>query len=139
MPLPDFEPVEARSAEVEPLPPAHEEDENEEVGRPEGPRGVRRVESYDWESQAGPVVSAPPPAIPTAIARSAPAPLRESREAIALPDPYRAVEPDAEPAGTSPARDEDEPGFADEPFGGEAEAGRMGYIQRFPLPVGAIE
>jgi len=33
--------AEMRPTELEPLPPAYEEDENEEVGRPEGPRNLR--------------------------------------------------------------------------------------------------
>ena len=32
--------------EVEPLPPAYEEDENEEIGRPEGPLEERHVDPY---------------------------------------------------------------------------------------------
>jgi len=36
--------------EVEPRPRAHEEDENEEVGRPEGPLDERHVDPYALES-----------------------------------------------------------------------------------------
>jgi ribonuclease-3 len=35
-------------AEVEPRPKAHEEDEDEEVGRPEGPREEAHVDPYAW-------------------------------------------------------------------------------------------
>jgi ribonuclease E len=38
--------VEPPLPEVEPLPPAYEEDENEEVGRPEGPLEERHVDPY---------------------------------------------------------------------------------------------
>ncbi len=37
---------EPRLPEVEPLPPAYEEDENEEIGRPEGPLEERHVDPY---------------------------------------------------------------------------------------------
>jgi ribonuclease-3 len=37
---------ETRVPEVEPLPPAYEEDENEEIGRPEGPLEERHVDPY---------------------------------------------------------------------------------------------
>jgi ribonuclease-3 len=37
---------EARVPEVEPLPPAYEEDENEEIGRPEGPLEERHIDPY---------------------------------------------------------------------------------------------
>ena len=56
-----------RAIEIEPLPPAREEDENEEVGRPEGPVGEpyrgpreeRRVDPYAWESRPEPFERAP--------------------------------------------------------------------------------
>jgi ribonuclease-3 len=38
--------VEQRAPEVEPLPPAYEEDENEEIGRPEGPLDERHIDPY---------------------------------------------------------------------------------------------
>ena len=41
-------------AELEPRPAAHEEDENEEVGRPEGPREEAHVDPYAWESPPAP-------------------------------------------------------------------------------------
>ncbi len=43
--------VEPRLPEVEPLPPAYEEDENEEVGRPEGPLEERHVDPYAVEEE----------------------------------------------------------------------------------------
>ncbi|MBI5710979.1 MAG: ribonuclease III [Candidatus Eisenbacteria bacterium] len=43
--------------EIEPLPPAYEEDENEEVGRPEGPLEERHVDPFGFETP----VAAPMP------------------------------------------------------------------------------
>jgi len=60
-----------RAIEIEPRPPAREEDENEEVGRPEGPPGElpgrpyrgpreeRRVDPYAWESRPEPLERTP--------------------------------------------------------------------------------
>jgi len=42
---------EARVPEVEPLPPAYEEDENEEIGRPEGPLEERHIDPYAVEEE----------------------------------------------------------------------------------------
>ena len=42
---------EPRLPEVEPLPPAYEEDENEEIGRPEGPLEERHVDPYAVEEE----------------------------------------------------------------------------------------
>ncbi|HYM80266.1 MAG TPA: ribonuclease III [Candidatus Limnocylindria bacterium] len=47
-----------RPIEFEPPPARHEEDENEEVGRPEGPLEERHVDPYAWET----VAPAEPPA-----------------------------------------------------------------------------
>ena len=38
--------VEEHAPEIEPLPPAYEEDENEEIGRPEGPLDERHIDPY---------------------------------------------------------------------------------------------
>jgi len=40
------------AGEVEPIPPAYEEDENEEVGRPDGPLEDRHVDPYAWDPPA---------------------------------------------------------------------------------------
>ena len=47
----DTTPEPVRPRELEPVPKAFEEDENEEVGRPEGPFEERRVDPYSWESR----------------------------------------------------------------------------------------
>jgi ribonuclease-3 len=57
--------------EVEPLPPAFEEDENEEVGRPEGPYAGQHVDPYEFET------SGDEPAIPP---RREPSPALQTRD-----------------------------------------------------------
>ena len=42
------------SNEVEPIPPAYEEDDDEEVGRPDGPLEDRHVDPYAWDPPAPP-------------------------------------------------------------------------------------
>ncbi|MBI1796651.1 MAG: ribonuclease III [Candidatus Eisenbacteria bacterium] len=87
-------PAASRMPEVEPPPRAADEDENEEVGRPEGPIGAAPAgEPMRWEPMR-PSVSAPP----------APQPRRERREAIEEP-----------PARVAPIEDDEEPP-AFEPF-----------------------
>jgi ribonuclease-3 len=102
-----------RAIEIEPRPPAREEDENEEVGRPEGPPGElprepyrepyrgpreeRRVDPYAWESR-------PEPFEPERTQ----APSEPSEEAPADREPEVMTRPDVEP--------ESEPEPAEEPW-----------------------
>ena len=54
-----------RAIEVEPMPRLFEEDENEEVGRPEGPREDSHIDPYAWggaDLRTRSVVTPPPPA-----------------------------------------------------------------------------
>ena len=93
-----------RPAEIEPMPPAHEEDENEEVGRPEGPRDERRVDPYAWEPRP---VSAEIERAPVVATGSAPPPPRFEEE----PPVHQADEGAAsEPAAAAEEVDE-EPEF----------------------------
>jgi ribonuclease-3 len=80
------EPSAMRPAELEPVPPAREEDENEEVGRPEGPLGERPAAPYAWEPRA---VAVEPARAPVAV----PEPLRP----VAPSEPEPAFEPEFEP------------------------------------------
>jgi ribonuclease E len=55
---------ETRPVEVEPMPRLYEEDENEEVGRPEGPRDDSHVDPYAWggsDLRTRPVIASTPP------------------------------------------------------------------------------
>jgi ribonuclease-3 len=65
-PPPEPEPI---AHEVEPRPPAYEEDENEEIGRPEGPLEERHVDPFGYESEEEPPVEIPDAPV-----------IRESRE-----------------------------------------------------------
>jgi ribonuclease-3 len=84
------------ASEVEPIPPAYEEDENEEVGRPDGPLEDRHVDPYAWDPPA------PPPRATATVER----PEHASRE----------IEPAGEAAGTGDSWVESaEPEEADPP------------------------
>ena len=55
---------EATPAEIEPRPHPSEEDENEEVGRPEGPRGGFHADPYVWSASPRESIPAPTPPSP---------------------------------------------------------------------------
>ncbi len=101
-----MEPVMAPTpAEIEPMPPAHEEDENEEVGRPEGPRDARHVDPYAWQHRPVPP-TVEPPMEPVDI-------VERSREAPSPPPPsWRDETPvpehPLEAAATEPPFEEEE-------------------------------
>ena len=79
-PMPPTPPPLPRPAELEPVPPAYEEDENEEVGRPEGPHDERRVDPFAWDvpsaSDLEGAPSGPEPERPYAGAASSSIPAR---------------------------------------------------------------
>jgi ribonuclease-3 len=81
-------PVLPTPVEIEPRPPASDEDENEEVGRPEGPHEERHIDPYAWGSRSRPAVESEP----TRPARREPEPARPVRR---QPEPVRpaAMEP----------------------------------------------
>lgn len=82
--------------EIEPVPPAHEEDENEEVGRPEGPRDDRRVEPYVWQPRPAP---ATPPVTAPAAMTPPPARVEPAMKPAWEPEAESPMEPAGEPAG----------------------------------------
>jgi ribonuclease-3 len=62
---PTRELAEETPAEIEPRPRPSEEDENEEVGRPEGPRGGFHADPYVWSAAPRePIPAATPPSVP---------------------------------------------------------------------------
>jgi ribonuclease-3 len=102
-----FPPPAARPAELEPLPPASEEDENEEVGRPEGPHDEWHVDPFGL--RAPPATDQPVSVFsPTTPAGAEPTvgPARPVRD----PEP----EPEPEPPGLSVSETEGQ-AAADEP------------------------
>ena len=73
--------AEARaSRELEPRPPAYEEDENEEVGRPEGPLEERHIDPYGFAAPAREMrrADSAPREVPPATAGRGPEPSSES-------------------------------------------------------------
>jgi ribonuclease-3 len=96
VPLP---PPPARPAELEPLPPASEEDENEEVGRPEGPHDEWHVDPFALrspEATAEPVIA---PAAPVVVQPS-------TAPAWAVDD--AGTDADTEQAGPAPSETEEQ-------------------------------
>jgi ribonuclease-3 len=154
-------PVLPTPVEIEPMPPASDEDENEEVGRPEGPHEERHIDPYAWGSRSRPaaVESEPPPAVRresepprVAVTESEPErpaarermreamrdrgrPARMEPETIETVEPDRPEppEPDEEPwVPATPAEPEVEPS-AEEPE--EAEPGpRYPEVEAPPPP-----
>ena len=97
---------EPRAVELEPLPPAHEEDDWEEVGRPEGPSGER----FSW----------PPP---TPAPRFEPA--EEERAPVFEPAGEEAPSFEPEPASRQSVFDPEEPRPVDGSW--QAEPQRPGF------------
>jgi hypothetical protein len=96
-----------RPPELEPRPPAREEDENEEVGRPDWPGREPRVDPYAWEQRPPAVTRRPEPVSPPAP----PAPVFEPEiepEIERVAAPANEALPDDEPAFE---RSEPEPAF----------------------------
>jgi ribonuclease E len=91
----------ARAAEIEPLPPAREEDDLDDVGRPEGPRD-ERLESPPWLADLRPSRSEPVPREPERAAE----PMQ-----VMAPETFEppTIETDDEPAETTSSWLEPEP------------------------------
>lgn len=115
----DTEPELPRKMELEPLPPAYEEDENEEVGRPDWPLEERLVDPYSVEPE--PAEEESPEPATAAYEDAAPeAPFEADAETRSSPGPER--EADREPWGRHAAEDEhaapEEESEVREPAGG---------------------
>ncbi len=111
--------------ELEPAPSVYDEDDLEEVGRPEGPIEERRIDLFGMEAPAPePALAEPPAAEPPAVEAAPQAASREPEAAPSEPGPAEAGE---EPEATQEAEEEGpEPGVTPAESGppGEPRYGR---------------
>jgi ribonuclease III len=98
-------PMVSRGPEMEPIPAAGEEDENEEVGRPEGPADASSTGTPVWAPLPSHV---PPPPVPSRPARAERPPRREPE-----PPAPAASEPEPEQEPEPPVRTYDQPEIAE--------------------------
>ena len=115
---------EASVPEIEPLPPAYEEDENEEIGRPEGPLEERHIDPYAVAEE---------PAGGTRAARMERGGGRSVEPGFVLPT---LPEPEDEWPDDSGTEEEEPRGFEAEPAatGTASDAGETAESEREPEP-----
>ena len=107
-------PVLPPAVEIEPIPPARDEDENEEVGRPEGPHEERHVDPYAWGSRARPAAAESAPVRePEPVRPAAMEPMREPMRP-AMMEPEELEPEELEPEMLEPEELEPEAGEPEE-------------------------